>query len=97
MKICALCGKKVEIDEYFSRRSSCPHCGEDLHICLNCRHYTESSREWCLEPRAELPRTRDKANFCDWFRYREGGGKESGKAGDSKDDIKKQFDDLFKK
>ncbi len=96
MKICAHCGKKVEIDEYFSRRSSCPHCSEDLHVCLNCRHYTESSREWCLEPRAELPRTRDKANFCDWFRYREG-GKQAGTSDSSTDDIRKKFDDLFKK
>jgi len=96
MKACALCGKKVEIDEYFTKRSTCPNCGEDLHICLNCKHYTESSREWCLEPRAELPRTRNKANFCDWFRYREGGGKPMEKSEGSKGDIKKQFDDLFK-
>lgn len=96
MKICALCGKKVEIDEYFTRGSSCPHCGEDLHICLNCRNYTESSRQWCLEPRADLPRARDKSNFCDWFRYREG-GKASGTSEGSKDDVRKKFDDLFKK
>lgn len=96
MKVCAMCGKKVVIDEYFNRRSTCEHCGEELHICLNCRNYTESSREWCLEPRAELPRTRDKANFCDWFRYREG-GTAAGPSGDSKDEARRKFDDLFKK
>ncbi len=96
MKSCALCGKEVVIDEYFTRRSSCPLCGGDLYICLNCMNYNESSREWCLETRAELPRTRDKANFCDWFRYRAGGKKLV--AGDkSKDAIKRKFDDLFKK
>ncbi len=62
---------------------------------MNCRNYAESSRHWCLEDRAELPRTCDKANFCDYFRYREGGGKK-GPGGEGKDDVKKQFDDLFK-
>jgi predicted RNA-binding Zn-ribbon protein involved in translation (DUF1610 family) len=96
MKICAMCGKKVKIDEYFKRTSSCPNCGEDLHICLNCRHYSESSRHWCLEPRVELPRARDKANFCDFFRYREGGQKPSGASENKTDDAKKNFEDLFK-
>jgi len=96
MKTCALCGKKVVVDEYFNRRSACPSCGGDLHICLNCRNYSESSREWCLEARAELPRTRDKANFCDWFHYR-GGGKPSGAPEGAKEDARRKFDDLFKK
>ncbi len=95
MKICAMCGRKVVVDKYFNRQSTCPGCGEGLHICMNCRHYTESSRHWCLNDRAELPRTRDKANFCDYFRYREGGtGK--GAAGDERADVKRRFDDLFK-
>ena len=94
MNICALCGKKVEVDKYFSRKAACPGCGGDLHICLNCRFYSESAHNKCLEPKSEFQRSREKANFCDFFTFREGGPSSSGKAAE---DVKKKFDDLFKK
>ena len=71
MKVCALCGKKVETDKYFSRKSICADCRGDLHICLNCRFYSETSHNKCLEPKAEFQRSRDRANFCDYFIFRE--------------------------
>ncbi len=96
MKICALCKKEVDIDKYFSRKSSCPHCKGDLHICLNCRFYSVTSHNKCLEPKAEFQRSRDKANFCDYFVFREGPSStaDSGKA---LEDTRKKFDDLFRK
>jgi len=94
MNVCALCGKEVAIDKYFSRKSTCPKCGGDLHICLNCRFYSASAHNKCLEVKAEFQRNRDKANFCDYFVFREGGASSSDKA---KEDAKKKLDDLFKK
>ena len=94
MKLCALCGKEVNTDKYFSRKSSCPECGGDLHICLNCRFYSATSHNKCLEPKAEFQRTRDKANFCDYFTFRESASSSPAK---EKDDARKKLDDLFRK
>lgn len=94
MNICALCGKKVEIDKYFSRKSACPSCGGDLRVCLNCRFYSVTSHNKCLETKAEFQRSRDKANFCDYFVFRESA---SSSADDHKGDALKQLNDLFKK
>ena len=94
MKICALCSKKIFLDKYFSRKSSCPECGGDLHICLNCRFYSEKSHNKCLEPRAEYQRMRDKANFCDFFAFRESARMSPGR---EKDDALRALDNLFKK
>ena len=94
MKTCALCKREIEVDKYFSRKSTCPHCKGDLHICLNCRFYSETAHNKCLEPKAEFQRVRDRANFCDYFVFREvpsRSGSESEKA-----DARKRFDDLFK-
>jgi hypothetical protein len=94
MKVCSLCGKEIQTDKYFSRKSSCSKCGGDMHICLNCRFYSESSHNKCIEKKAEFQRSRDKANFCDYFVFRE---TTSESAGSAKDDAKKRFEDLFRK
>jgi predicted RNA-binding Zn-ribbon protein involved in translation (DUF1610 family) len=94
MKVCALCGKKVDIDKYFSRKSTCPDCGGELHICLNCRFYSETSHNKCLEPKAEFQRSRNKANFCDYFVFREATSSFSLK---EKEEAKRRLEELFKK
>lgn len=94
MKLCALCGKGVEIDKYFSRKSTCPYCGGDLRICLNCKFYSESSHNKCREPKAEFQRTRDKVNYCDYFVYKDMASSSS--SGEKEEAIKK-LDELFKK
>lgn len=95
MKICALCNKKIEVDKYFSRKSACPHCRGDLHICLNCRFYSETAHNKCLEPKAEFQRSRDKANFCDYFVFKDGPSVAA--SGAEREDARKKFDDLFRK
>ncbi len=102
MKICALCKKAIEIDRFFSRKASCPGCGGDLHICLNCKFHSETSHNKCLEPKAEFQRMRDKANFCDYFIFIEDSPRrKENSSGNSTDkdrgDARKRFDDLFKK
>ncbi len=94
MKICALCKKEIKLDKYFSRKASCPHCRGDLHICLNCRFYSEVAHNKCLEPKAEFQRSRDKANFCDYFIFIESA---SSVSDSERADALKKLDDLFKK
>ena len=94
MTICSLCKKQVDIDKYFSRKSTCPNCAGDLHICLNCVFYSEPSHNKCIETKAEFQRSRDKANFCDYFRFKE----VSSASGDKeKEAALKRLNDLFKK
>lgn len=93
MKICALCSKEIEVDKYFSRKSMCPKCGGNLYICRNCKFYSESAHNKCIEPKAEFQRTRDSANFCDYFLFREGPISSSFE----KEDARKKLDELFKK
>lgn len=95
MKVCTLCGKEIEIDRYFSRTSLCPHCRGDLHICMNCKFYSETAHNKCLEPKAEYQRARDKANYCDYFFFRE--RTSSGSSPADKEDARKKLDDLFRK
>lgn len=95
MKICAFCKKEIEADKYFSGKSSCPKCGRDLHICLNCRFYSESAHNKCLETRAEFQRTRDKTNFCDYFIFKDSAGASSSEK--EKEDALKKLNELFKK
>ena len=95
MMRCALCREEIEIDKYFSRKATCPHCKGDLHICLNCRFYSETAHNKCLEPKAEFQRSRDKANFCDYFVFKEGKG--STVSASEKEDARKKFEDLFRK
>ena len=93
--ICALCNKELSADKYFSRKSTCPGCGGDLHICLNCRFFSESAHNKCLEPKAEFQRTRERANFCDFFVFRENAVSSSSER--DKEEARKKLDDLFKK
>jgi hypothetical protein len=94
MKVCALCSEEVAADKYFSRKSVCPKCGGDLHICLNCGFYSETAHNKCTEPKSEFQRNRDKANFCDYFVFAEGRSASSDAA---KADTLRKLDDLFKK
>jgi predicted RNA-binding Zn-ribbon protein involved in translation (DUF1610 family) len=97
VNICALCKKEITLDKFFSRKSLCPHCGHDLHICLNCRFYSDTSHNKCLEPRAEYQRTRDKANFCDYFQFAHG-RRASAKGGgpDPAEEARRKLRELFK-
>jgi len=94
MKLCALCSTAVDINKYFTRKSTCPKCGGDLHICLNCRFYSPTSHNKCSEPKAEFQRSRDKANFCDYFSFQ---GSAAASSGMVKEDALKKLEDLFRK
>ena len=92
---CALCNKEIALDRPLSRKAACPACGGDLHICLNCRFFSESSHNKCLEPKSEFQRTRDRANFCDFFSARETASFSSSDR--EKEEARKKLEDLFRK
>jgi hypothetical protein len=91
MKTCFKCGATVELEKV-GRRDECPGCGNDLRVCLNCAFYAEARANACMEPQAERVQEKDRANYCDFFRFKETAQKKSGKT-----EAEKRWEELFKK
>ncbi len=91
MKTCFKCGAVIDL-EGVGRRDECPGCRTDLRVCLNCAFYDAARANACMEPQAERVQEKEKANYCDFFRFRETHQKKSGKA-----ESEKLWNDLFKK
>ncbi|NLW35096.1 MAG: hypothetical protein GXY80_06385 [Syntrophorhabdus aromaticivorans] len=91
MKKCFKCATPL-ICETVSRRDECPSCGSDVRVCLNCAFYDEGKANKCRETQAELVKEKDRANYCDYFRFREEGRKKSGK-----EEADRLWKELFKK
>lgn len=92
---CFHCSTKIESagSARFGRKDTCPKCDSDIHVCLNCRHYDESSYNQCREPQADRVLDKDKSNFCEFFSPADGPLKKE--ASDKKAAMKK-LDELFK-
>jgi hypothetical protein len=83
----------MKFEEKISRTEECPHCGADVHSCLNCLNYDRSAHNQCREPLSEWVSDREKANFCDYFLP----NKLTATGARSASDTRRSFDDLFKK
>jgi hypothetical protein len=88
---CHACGHANELPGKPGRRDECAQCGQELRCCLQCRLYDEATD--CREPQAEVPREKDRSNFCEFFDPGAPGMKGTSEA----DRAKTAFDDLFKK
>ncbi len=92
---CAACRRSFDLKRRTVRRDECPHCGAELHACVNCRFFDPRYVRGCQEPSAiaeETVRDTVRANFCQWFEHRRG-APSSGDA--SSTDAKAAFDALF--
>jgi hypothetical protein len=95
MKLCHRCGNELGGIDRVSRSDTCPHCGSYLHSCLNCSLHDPSAHNQCREPQSESVSDREKANFCDFFTFRESEpGPKRVEAGAK---ARKTWEDLFKK
>ncbi len=74
-------------------RETCPACGSDLHVCLNCKHYDAGSHHECRESSAEWVRDKERANTCEYFAPAPPGRAE----GTSAKDTLSALDALFKR
>lgn len=61
---------------------------------MNCRFYDKGTYNNCREPRAERVVDKDRANFCDYFVFRDSQGDEKR---DSAEEARKRLDELFGK
>lgn len=53
-----------------SRLSECLVCRAELHVCRMCKFYDPRKPESCTEERADPPKDKQRANFCDYFEPR---------------------------
>jgi hypothetical protein len=86
-KHCYKCATAWEGKGQPGSRDRCFKCGEDLHVCLNCRFYNDHKPDKCLVPDIDPVLYKDRANFCDEFQFAEsaaaGGEDEAAKAKDA--------------
>ena len=80
--------------ERVSFRQECD-CGEDMHVCLNCKFYDLQSYNECREPSAERIQTKDRSNLCEFFEAKSGGKKGNGSS--EKEDLLAAAEALFSK
>lgn len=92
---CHHCKKEIPVLDRVGRRDTCPHCGRDAHVCLNCDHYDPKSYNECRENQADRVLDKDRSNFCDYFSFAKGG--QSGSGSDPQAEAKKKLEALFSK
>ena len=90
---CYGCGATLSIDGPVGRRTTCPECDADLHACINCRHYNESSARECREPHAERIVDKEASNPCDLFQLGDGASRRRKSASDARDRLRALFGD----
>jgi imidazole glycerol phosphate synthase subunit HisF len=89
---CFKCGTILEFSDRVSLRAECEKCGEDAHVCKNCKFYDVTAYNECREPQAEVVLEKERNNRCEYF---EGGGERS--KSDQKDQLMSAAEALFKK
>ncbi len=95
MKKCYACLKEFEIRLPVGRQDECPHCGADLHCCLNCAFYAAGAHNQCRESQAERVTEKGRSNFCDYFVFRDAAAKVREK--EDQDTARSKLEALFKR
>jgi hypothetical protein len=99
LKSCHHCGREVSLSSALGRTDACPFCQVDLKCCLNCRFFDPGANNQCREPQAEWCPEKAKANFCEYFQFRETSPLTApgmGGAQSTEDKARRAFDQLFK-
>lgn len=93
---CHNCGAEYRLNGNPGRMETCPQCGADLKVCLNCVHHDRAFAEQCKERRADLVHEKHMANFCEYFDMKRGvwAGKGANKReDDAREKLKKLLGD----
>ena len=88
---CHKCKNEIEFEVKMQRTDTCPHCGADLHVCMNCEYWDPGEPNQCREHITEYIADRERTNYCTFFKFKSG---EPEPAAD-KDAIKAKLDSLF--
>ena len=81
-----------EANANIPRGEQCPQCYADIRSCKMCDFYDTSSYNECRESSADRVVDKEKANFCDYYKFGNGTG-----LSNAKDDPASLAESLFKK
>ena len=94
--ICWKCGASLEdVPLPLSRLSECLSCRTELYVCRQCRFYDPHKPESCAEERADPPKDKQRANFCEYFDPRENAFQSTDNS--AAEHAKQELDNLFSK
>ena len=80
-----------------SRCGACPHGRADLHACRQCGHFDPGQRFECGQPIPERVADKNVRNECGSFSLRVTIERDASPDSTRPGDIRRGFDDLFKK
>ena len=96
MHVCHSCGTVIGNPREVYRSSTCPACGKDLKVCLNCRFFSPGAHWDCAESVDELVKEKDRGNFCTFFSFRSGpAARPGGPSSEASQQAKQKLDKLF--
>ncbi|MCA9543600.1 MAG: hypothetical protein KC613_04390 [Myxococcales bacterium] len=93
---CWKCGHAVDMSVKAQRTDECPSCGEDLHVCKNCRFWDPGAENECRENNTYFIRDREKANFCMAFEFKPADEDQAREANDARAKLEAMFAKLKK-
>jgi hypothetical protein len=92
---CAACGAVLPIAN--SSLEQCPHCRAAIHACRQCTHFEPARRFECTQPIVERVADKNARNACDAFTLRVTVERDASPDGPRPDDVRRAFNNLFKK
>lgn len=95
MKRCYHCNYEFDFHFKAFRNSLCPSCSRDVKVCKNCEFYSPEKQHGCSESVQETITDKERANFCDFFRFNDNSAATSDKKEDTASKAKDKFDSLF--
>ena len=88
---CYKCEEELIFEVKVGRLDTCPNCEAYLHSCRNCRFWSPTAHNQCLENQGEYIRDREAGNFCGHFQFR----RMAEEIGDEAQQAKSHLDSLF--
>jgi hypothetical protein len=92
---CAACGAVLPVAT--STLEQCPHCRAAIHACRQCTHFDTGRRFECTQPIVERVADKSARNDCTAFALRVTVERNASPDSTRPGDIRRGFDDLFKK
>jgi hypothetical protein len=92
---CAACGAVLPVAT--SALEQCPRCRAAIHACRQCTHFDTGRRFECTQPIVERVTDKSAQNDCSAFSLRVTVERNASPDSTRPSDIRRGFDDLFKK
>ena len=92
---CAACGAVLPIAT--ASLEQCPQCQAAIHACRQCTHFEPGRRFECRQPIIERIADKNARNECDAFALQVAVERDASPDSTRPSDIRRGFDNLFKK